>query len=131
MIPDSESKIISNVCRIVRAFRAEQSAGITGKRGNMSNFEEYDVYDKKDLLVDILVTLLVMVGFYAYWAFALFVLSLILLNIWRVKWEQILLYAAVLTVISMVVYITRLIKKRAKEIKKSRNGRCPMGNDRF
>ena len=84
----------------------------------MSNFEEYDVYDKKDLLVDILVTLLVTVGFYAYWAFSLFVLSLILLNIWRVKWEQILLYAAVLTVISMVVYITRLVKRRVKEIRK-------------
>lgn len=81
----------------------------------MSNFEEYDVYDKRDLVLDVLLTLLVTVGFYVYWAFTLFVLSLILLNVWHVSWEQILIYAAVLTAISMVVYITRLVKKRMKQ----------------
>ena len=81
----------------------------------MSNFEEYDVYDKKDLVLDILLTLAAAVGFYVYWAFTLFVLSLVLLNIWHVSWQQILMYAAVLTVISMVVYIIRLVKKRIKK----------------
>ncbi|MBQ8823532.1 MAG: hypothetical protein IJZ82_12890 [Lachnospiraceae bacterium] len=81
----------------------------------MSNFEEYDVYDKKDLVLDILLTLATAVGFYVYWAFTLFVLSLVLLNIWHVSWEQILVYAAVLTVISMVVYIIRLVKRRIKK----------------
>lgn len=84
----------------------------------MSNFEEYDVYDKRDLLVDILVTILAAVGFYIYWAFTLFLLSLILLNLWKVGWEQIIVYAAVLTVISMVIYIIKLVKKRTKEIRK-------------
>ena len=81
----------------------------------MSNFEEYDVYDKRDLVLDILLTIVVAVGFYAYWAFTLFVLSLILLNIWHVSWQQILIYAAVLTVISMIVYIIKLVKKRIKK----------------
>ncbi len=81
----------------------------------MSNFEEYDVYDKKDLIADVLLTVVAAVGFYVYWAFALFVLSLVLLNVWHVSWQQILIYAAVLTVISMIVYIIRLIKKRFRK----------------
>ena len=81
----------------------------------MSNFEEYDVYDKRDLVLDILLTLVVTVGFYLYWAFTLFLLSLILLNLWHVSWEQILIYSAVLTGVSMVVYIVRLVKKRTKK----------------
>lgn len=81
----------------------------------MSNFEEYDVYDKRDLLLDILLTVVVTVGFYAYWVFTLFILSLILLNVWHTSWQQMLTYAAVLTAISMVVYIIRLIKRRLKK----------------
>lgn len=81
----------------------------------MSNFEEYDVYDKRDLVLDILLTLLAAIGFYAYWAFTLFVLSLILLNVWHVSWQQILIYAAVLTTVSMIVYIIKLVKKRIKK----------------
>lgn len=81
----------------------------------MSNFEEYDVYDKRDLVLDILLTLAAAVGFYVYWAFTLFVLSLILLNVWHVSWQQILIYAAVLTVVSMIVYIVKLVKKRIKK----------------
>lgn len=72
-------------------------------------------YTKIDLLKDILFTLLIGVLMYAYWAFTLMVASIILVNAWHVTWQQLLLIALGLTVISLVCYVVHLVKKRKQE----------------
>lgn len=72
-------------------------------------------YTKIDLLKDIFFTLLVGILMYVYWAFTLMVASIILVNAWHVTWQQLLLIALGLTVISLACYVVHLIKKRKQE----------------
>ena len=81
----------------------------------MSNFEEYNKYTKLDVVKDVLFTVVAAVLFMAYWCFTLLVISIILLNVWHVRLENIVVIAACLTLISTVVYVIRLIKRRVKE----------------
>lgn len=72
--------------------------------------------NKKEFVVDIvketlgwaLVTALAFV----YWVAMLLILSLVLLNVWRVKFEQILDYSMVLTIITSAVYLGRMLYRR-------------------
>ena len=72
-------------------------------------------YTKIDLLKDILFTLLMGILMYAYWAFTLMVASIILANVWHVKWQQLLFIALGLTCVSLAAYVVHLIKKRKRE----------------
>lgn len=72
-------------------------------------------YTKIDLLKDILFTLLMGILMYVYWAFTLMVVSIILVNVWHVTWQQMLFIALGLTIISLACYVAHLIKKRKQE----------------
>lgn len=72
-------------------------------------------YTKTDLLKDVLFTLLTGILMYVYWAFVLMVASIILVNAWHVTWQQLLLLALGLTVVSLACYTVHLIRKRRRE----------------
>lgn len=72
-------------------------------------------YTKIDLLKDILFTLLIGALMYAYWAFTLMVASIILVNVWHVTWQQLLILALALAVVSLACYVVHLVKKRKRE----------------
>lgn len=68
-------------------------------------------FDKKDILKEALFMLLKVVAFFAYWCFTLGVISLILVSVWKVSWEQLLILAVVLTVLTTVVHIIGKMRK--------------------
>lgn len=72
-------------------------------------------YTKIDLLKDILFTLLIGALMYVYWAFTLMVASIILVNVWHVTWQQLLILALALAVVSLACYVVHLVKKRKRE----------------
>ena len=49
---------------------------------------------------------------FVYWVVMLLILSLILLNVWRVRFEQILDYSVILTVITSAAYLGRMLYRR-------------------
>ena len=75
-------------------------------------WKQYDRYTKQDLVKDVLLALVMLVVFLAYWCFVLAILSVVLLNVWHISWEQMLVISVGLTVVSEIVYIVRLVKKR-------------------
>ena len=72
--------------------------------------------NKKEFVIDIvketLTWVLVTVLAFAYWVAMLLILSLVLLNVWRVRFEQILDYATVLTIITSAVCLGRMLYRR-------------------
>ncbi|MBE5883987.1 MAG: hypothetical protein E7291_06180 [Lachnospiraceae bacterium] len=68
--------------------------------------------NKLDILKEVLFMLLKIAAFFVYWCFTLAVFSLILVNVWRVTWEQLLTLAIVLTVLTTVVHIVGKLRKR-------------------
>lgn len=74
--------------------------------------------ERKTVIVDmvkaVLKFLLLIVLTFAYWFALLMVISIFLLNIWRVGWEQILMISGGLTVLTMVVYSIRKVYKMRK-----------------
>lgn len=71
-------------------------------------------YTKLDLLKDILFTLLAGILMYAYWVFTLMVASIILVNTWHVTWQQLLLIALGLTLLSLACYVAYQIQRRKR-----------------
>ena len=71
-------------------------------------------YSKIDLVKDILITLAVILLLFAYWVSVLLILSLLLMNVWRIRWQQIVWIALGLTVVSGTVYTLRLVKRRRR-----------------
>jgi uncharacterized membrane protein len=80
------------------------------------NFEEYQRYNKLDMVKDILLSFLMLVILSAYWMGVMLLLSLVLVNVWRVAFTELAVYAAALTVISFTIYCVRLVRKRRKGI---------------
>ena len=72
------------------------------------NKKEYVIDIAKDALTWLVVTALAFV----YWLAMLMILSLILLNVWRVRFEEILNYSLVLMVITSAVYLGRMLYRR-------------------
>ena len=66
----------------------------------------------KETLAWVLVTALAFV----YWVVMLLILSLILLNVWRVRFEQILDYSVILTVITSAAYLGRMLYWGTSEV---------------
>ena len=71
-------------------------------------------YSKIELEKDILITLAVILLLFAYWVSVLLILSLLLMNVWRIRWQQIVWIALGLTVVSGTVYTLRLVKRRRR-----------------
>ncbi len=71
--------------------------------------------NKLDIIKGIIFAVIKTVLLYVWWAVVLFILSLMLLNVWKVEWTEILIYAGWLTVITAAgsVLIKHLSKKKA------------------
>ena len=74
--------------------------------------DEYNRLDKKDILKEILLMVVKIIAFFAYWCFTLGIISMLLLSIWKVSWQQLVLLALVLTVITTVVHVISKIKNK-------------------
>lgn len=74
--------------------------------------------ERKAVIVDmvkaVLKFFLLIVLTFAYWFALLMVISIFLLNIWRVGWEQILMISGGLTIVTMIVYTIRKVYKARK-----------------
>ncbi len=79
-------------------------------------FEEYNQYSKRDILKDILISIMVIILFFGYWMLMLLLLSIILVNVWKIKIMEMCIIAGILTILSSIVYIWRLVIKRRKGI---------------
>lgn len=79
-------------------------------------FEEYNQYSKRDILRDILISIIVIILLFGYWMLMLLLLSIILVNVWRIKIMTMCIIAGILTILSSIVYIWRLVAKRRKGI---------------
>ena len=76
---------------------------------------DYTDYTGKDVAKDVILTALAGFGFLVYWVAFLFLISIILVNIWFVTWVQLVIYGAVLAVITEIFYIIHLVRKRRHE----------------
>lgn len=76
----------------------------------------YDGMSKRQIAADISKTavrwLVVTALAFVYWFVLLMLLSMILLGVWKVTFTQILLYSAVLCVVTSVVYALMLVHRR-------------------
>lgn len=81
-----------------------------------------DFYEKLEKARDVLKSLLqwavVSVFSFAYWLFLLLLISLFLLNIWDVEFDDLLRYSIVLAVITAIAYAVYLIRREVQENKK-------------
>ena len=73
-----------------------------------SKFKERTVDVVKEMFAWIIITALA----FLYWVALLLVFSLILLNVWKVTFDEILNYSIILTVITSVAYLGRLIYRK-------------------
>lgn len=80
------------------------------KRNDIKLIKEHAIDVAKSVLTWVIVTGLAFI----YWMVVLLLFSLILLNVWHVKFASILKYATVLTVITSLAYIARKIYKLKK-----------------
>ena len=70
--------------------------------------KEYVTDIAKEFFMWVVVTALA----FAYWMAVFLVLSLVLLNVWHVRFEQLLRYSAVLTAIISVIYLGKILRRR-------------------
>ena len=82
----------------------------------MNNDMDNDGKFTKEQVIDIakaiLSVLFVLVASFAYWMFVLLLISLFLVNVWKVKFEQIVIYALFLMALTTIVYVGRKLYKR-------------------
>ncbi|MBQ9140923.1 MAG: hypothetical protein IJX63_03915 [Lachnospiraceae bacterium] len=69
-------------------------------------------FDKKDVLKEILWTLLKMVCFFVWWCFTLAVVSFLFAQVWPFEWQQMLVLAVVLTVVTTIGHIIGKIRNK-------------------
>ena len=91
-------------------------AGI--KKNNTKTVKKNDIKVIKEQAIDAVksvLTWIIVTGLaFLYWMAVLLIISLILLNVWHVKFDSILMYAIILTVITSLAYIARKIYKLRK-----------------
>ena len=70
---------------------------------------------KKDYVIgavkDVVGWLVVTAGAFIYWVVLQLILSLVLLSVWHVTFDEILQYSAVLTVITSLVYLGSVVRR--------------------
>lgn len=85
---------------------------------NKNNTRKNDIEAIKEQALDIVKSVLtwaVITGLaFLYWMAVFLIISLILLNVWHVKFDSILKYAIVLTIITSIAYIAKKIYKTRK-----------------
>lgn len=77
------------------------------KKNDIKVIKEHALDMVKSVLVWAVITGLA----FLYWMAVFLIFSLILLNVWHVKFDSILKYAIVLTIITSIVYIVKKIHK--------------------
>ena len=85
----------------------------------MSKIKDF-FYDREnqykiDIMKDILSWIVITALAFVYWMAVLLILSLFLLSIWHVRIEQLIAYAAILTVISSIAYAVWIFRRRGRE----------------
>lgn len=80
------------------------------KKNDIKVIKEHALDMVKSVLVWAVITGLA----FLYWMAVFLIFSLILLNVWHVKFDSILKYAIVLTVITSIVYIVKKVHKIRK-----------------
>ena len=94
--------------------RSEKKPPRPGFRRRINPY--YDGMTKKQIAADTAKTtgqwVVFTVLFFVYWMAMLLLASLFLLNVWHVKFIQIVLYAVVLTVVSSVIYAGVLVHRK-------------------
>ncbi len=69
-------------------------------------------FDTKDILKEILFMLLKMVFFFAWWCFTLAIVSLVFMQVWKLEWQQMLVLAVVLTIVTTIGHIIGKIRNK-------------------
>ncbi len=80
----------------------------------MDSIKKNDIKVIKDMVKSVLVWAVITGLAFLYWMAVFLIFSLILLNVWHVKFDSILKYAIVLTIITSIVYIVKKIHKIRK-----------------
>ena len=68
----------------------------------------------KDTVLTILKWLGITIGAFAYWMLVLLLFSIFLMNIWKTDLIQIIKIAIILTAVTSVVYLIRIVVKKLK-----------------
>ena len=68
----------------------------------------------KDTVLTILKWLGITIGAFAYWMLVLLLFSIFLMNIWKTDFIQIIKIAIILTAVTSVVYLIRIVVKKLK-----------------
>ncbi len=68
-----------------------------------------------DIIKDVVSWVVVTGLSYVYWVAMLLLISLFLLNVWHVTWEQIVRYSIGLMIVTSVVYMITIFRRRWKE----------------
>lgn len=69
---------------------------------------------KVDIIKDIVSWVVVTGVSYLYWMAMLLIFSLLLLNIWHVTFEQIVHYSTILMIVTSIVYVASIFRRRRK-----------------
>jgi len=67
-----------------------------------------------DIVKDVAVWLVFTGASFLYWMFLLLMLSLFLMNVWSVKFTQLVHYSIALMVVTSVFYLIRMVRKHRK-----------------
>lgn len=79
---------------------------------------DYTKYGSREVINDVVVAILYAIGYYAVFAGFLFLLSFVFANKladWHITWVNLMVYAAIPTVLCEVGYIISLVRKRKRE----------------
>lgn len=67
-----------------------------------------------DLVKSLLMWVVVTGGAFLYWMFVLLLISIFLMNIWKTSIEELLQYGIILTVITSIVYLVSILRRKFK-----------------
>lgn len=67
-----------------------------------------------DIVKSIMLWMVVTGGAFLYWMFVLLLISIFLMNIWKTSIESLLQYGIILTVITSIVYLVILLRRKFK-----------------
>ncbi|MGN1157991.1 MAG: hypothetical protein ACI4TK_17595 [Agathobacter sp.] len=67
-----------------------------------------------DLVKSLLMWVVVTCGAFLYWMFVLLLISIFLMNIWKTSIEELLQYGIILTVITSIVYLVSILRRKFK-----------------
>ena len=68
----------------------------------------------KDGVLAVLKWMVVTVLAFAYWFAMLMIGSLVLMNVWRTSWEEIVKYSLILCAVTSIIYVIRNLIKKLK-----------------